>query len=141
MTKKKLLNKIKNLKANQILWPAYIYLLYLLSIYVFSDSIYKHILNYVSAGVFILPIIITVWILLLFRKQYKEKTLLLSFLYCILPGFIFGLYISNGIYAMGHGDDIIAALPQFGIVGLIGGLITGALGLLINFFINLIKRT
>jgi hypothetical protein len=141
MTKKNLLNRIKNLRFNRVIWPLYYYLLFLLFIYLFREALSGFILNIIGAGILLIPIIVTIWIVLLFRKNYKEKTLLLSFLYCVLPGFIFGVHIANGFYAMGHGVNPIQALPQFIKVGLVYGCITGVLGLLINFTINLIKRT
>jgi len=142
MTKKNLLIKIKSSRFNHVIWPLYYYLLFLLSIYIFREALSPGIiLNFIVACALLLPIIITVWIVLLFRKNYKEKTLILSFLYCVLPGFIFGMDIAYGFYAMGHGDDILQALPQLILVGLVGGFITGALGFIINFTINLIKRT
>jgi hypothetical protein len=142
MTKKNLLNKIKSLRFNHVIWPLFYYLLFLLSVYIFRGALSPGIiLNFVVTCAFLFPIIITIWIVLLFRKNYKEKTLILSFLYCVLPGFIFGMDIAYGFYAMGHSDNIIQALPQLILIGLIGGTITGLLGFLINFTINLIKRT
>jgi len=139
---KNLLNKIKSLRFIRVIWPLYYYLLFLLLIYIFRGAFSPGIiLNFVVTCGFLFPIVITVWITLLFRKNYKEKTLILSFLYCLLPGFIFGFDFAYGFSGLEKEYEFLTILPALLYTGICCAIITGLIGLIINFTINLIKRT
>lgn len=125
-------------KMNKIIWPIYIYLLILLIFYAGRD-----INTPITIGIFIIfiaPILLLFLIIKNFYNQYKRIDLKLFFIYCLPPGFLFGLQLAYGLYAMGHGDDPIGAILPFTITGLFFGLISGIFGLLINKVINLFKK-
>ena len=131
-------------KINKIIWPVYFYMAILAVYWMFIEFIYVYILDKIPQLLyvfFILPIVIIIWILILLKKHNKKENLLYTFLYCMTPGIIFGLQIAYGLYAMGHGKNIIGAILPFSITAIFFGIISGLLGLLINLIINLIRKS
>lgn len=135
-------NKIFH-KFNKILWPVYAYLLIMALYYLISDYFYFDFfgleLFVANLVILILPLVLLIWLIVLFRKN-KVKNLWFLFLLSLIPGFLFGLQVAYGLYTMGHGDDPIGAILPFTIIALFFGLISGLLGMFINFLINQFKK-
>ena len=125
-------------KVNNTIWPVYAYILLLLLFYSGRDLSTPLVIG--TFLIVIAPILLLGLIIYLFRLNYKKDYYFFLFLYSLIPGILFGLQLAYGLYAMGHGDDSVGAILPFAITALIFGLITGVLGVLINFVINLIKK-
>ena len=84
---------------------------------------------------FIFPAIIFVWILHRFRKSTIKKNNRNTFLITLVPGFPIGAFIGYGFWEMAHGSGILYLLITIVLYGIPTSLITGILGICINFFL------
>ena len=113
-------------KIHKILWPTYLYVFFLLLFYSNPrDNIPQPLLLLLFFGT---PFALWVSIISLVQKHLKKAKRWHYFALCSVPGFILGLQMSYGFYAMGHGDDPVGAILPFALLATLGGAFSGFMG-------------
>ena len=127
---------------NKILTPLYFYILAFIIFYStiqnVSSGFWNNFLFYTM--LLVLPFFVLLLTNLLLLKTFKKPNKLSVLTFSSLPGLIAGIWLGYGMYSAIFAQTLSSLIQSLLFVGLFGALTTGTLGLLINFFINLIKR-
>ena len=108
------------------------YLIVIVVFYYLRDKVYFNFfgLSSIIAVLVILILPITLYIKIIkFSKNIINKKIF--FIYLSIPGFIFGTQLAYGYSTIGVEYPIQKILPQILLIGLIIGLISGAIGILL----------
>lgn len=84
---------------------------------------------------FVFPAITFVWIMARFKNSAIKKKKLNAFLVAMAPGFSIGAFLGYGFWEMAHGSGILYLLIAIFLYSIPTSLLTGLLGVCINFFL------
>jgi hypothetical protein len=113
-------------RINKILWPTYLYVLFLLLYY--SGPAEGIPAPFIIVIVFGTPLALWIGITSQVKKNIRNAKRWHYFALCSAPGIIFGLQMAYGFYAEGHGDNPVGAILPFTLFAILGGAFSGFSG-------------